>query len=494
MKRLFIILITVLLSVSLFAQQNTFKYEIRANGGLRVGSSVFPKIDSITLQAGKLRIMSGATLQKIAGHVLEADTAAMLSHYALKSDINILSTRVDSIVHVLADSINIETLLQIDFDTDTVASLSDVRSLAGSGGSVDSSLYVTVTRLTDSLDVMRVLINDLIAVVENLGVDLSAPSIDSVEIGNFADDILVIYFSEKMDIDSIPASSVFYLTEGTSEMGIASISFPSDTVMYAVLDSTAAYGSTYLLDYTRAHPYLQDSAGNALANFSNRAVTNYIAAPEAGPPSFLTSDGYTFTWVEAKATNLTLSGTQVTAINDKGPNNHDWTGQGTPGTQWDSANEELDFTNGSAAGLFVSSAPTTMPVTVYMVVRLADWADGHALFYFSLPNTRINQGGSTPEVLLFAGQYNLFEATDLNAYGIITATINGANSSIQWNDDTPVTGNAGTNTLDGTYYIGYDADNANMSIKEVIVRNTTESAQNITAVKAYLYSKYSITP
>ena len=41
--------------------------------------------------------------------------------------------RVDSIVDVLADSINIETLLQIDFDTDTVASLSDVRSLAGSG-------------------------------------------------------------------------------------------------------------------------------------------------------------------------------------------------------------------------------------------------------------------------------------------------------------------------------------------------------------------------
>lgn len=64
--------------------QNTFKYEVRANGGLRVGGSTFAEIDSITSQAGKLRIMSGAVLQTIAGHVLEADTATMLSKYARK--------------------------------------------------------------------------------------------------------------------------------------------------------------------------------------------------------------------------------------------------------------------------------------------------------------------------------------------------------------------------------------------------------------------------
>lgn len=52
---------------------------------------------------------------------------------AIQTQFNATKTRIDSIVTVLADTANIETLLQIDFDTDTVASLSDVRSLAGSG-------------------------------------------------------------------------------------------------------------------------------------------------------------------------------------------------------------------------------------------------------------------------------------------------------------------------------------------------------------------------
>lgn len=277
-------------------------------------------------------------------------------------------------------------------------------------------------------------------------------------------------------------------------MGIASIGFQNDSVLYAVLDSAGVYGSTYLLDYTRDHPYLQDSTGNALANFTDRSVSNNFEEPEAGPPAFLSSDTYTFTWLEADAANLTLNGTQITAINDIGPGNHDWVGQGAVGAQWDSGNQEIDFANNSGAGLYVSSAPTSVPVTVYMVVRMADWADGRALFYFSVPNARINQGGSSPEIILYAGQWNLFEGTDLATYGIITATINGANSSIQWNDDTAVTGNAGTNALDSTYYIGYDTDNANMSIKEVIVRSTNDSAQNREDIKTYLYSKYSITP
>jgi hypothetical protein len=76
---------------------------------------------------------------------------------------------------------------------------------------------------------------------------------------------------------------------------------------------------------------------------------------------------------------------------------------------------------------------------------------------------------------------------------VITATLNGATSSIQWNDNTAVTGNAGANGISGIY-LGYDADNANYSTKEVIIRNTSDSSQNKEDIKAYLYSKYSITP
>lgn len=95
-----------------------------------------------TLTATELGYSDGVTSSiqnQLNAKVNASDTAAMLAHYALLSeigtggDISTLKTRVDSLVDVLADSINIETLLQIDFDTDTLAKLSDVRSLAGSG-------------------------------------------------------------------------------------------------------------------------------------------------------------------------------------------------------------------------------------------------------------------------------------------------------------------------------------------------------------------------
>lgn len=95
-----------------------------------------------TLTATELGYVDGVTSSiqnQLNAKVNASDTAAMLAHYALLSeigtggDISILETRVDSIVDVLADSVNIEALLQIDFDSDTLAKLSDVRSLAGSG-------------------------------------------------------------------------------------------------------------------------------------------------------------------------------------------------------------------------------------------------------------------------------------------------------------------------------------------------------------------------
>lgn len=80
-----------------------------------------------TLTATELGYSDGVTSSiqnQINAKVNVIDTAAMLASYKRK---------LDSIVNVLKDSVNIETLLQIDFDTDTLAKLSDVRSLAGSG-------------------------------------------------------------------------------------------------------------------------------------------------------------------------------------------------------------------------------------------------------------------------------------------------------------------------------------------------------------------------
>jgi hypothetical protein len=80
---------------------------------------------------------------------------------AIQTQINATESRVDSIVTVLADTANIETLLQIDFDTDTVATKAYARlvggggrgyvSLADSSATAEPNSYATGNMLEDGL-------------------------------------------------------------------------------------------------------------------------------------------------------------------------------------------------------------------------------------------------------------------------------------------------------------------------------------------------------
>ena len=73
-------------------------------------------------------------------YVAVADTASMLTNYLLASEFAVLETRTDSIVDVLADTANLETVLQVDLDTDTLATKAYARSVIDSlilnGGSL----------------------------------------------------------------------------------------------------------------------------------------------------------------------------------------------------------------------------------------------------------------------------------------------------------------------------------------------------------------------
>lgn len=113
------------------------------------------------------------------------------------------------------------------------------------------------------------------------GLDLIAPTIDSIEVGRYNDSILVAFFHESdTHIDSIPPISAFNLTEGGTTVGLDTVLFSAtgDSLM-VVMDSLAEYGLTYLLDYTKAYKHVQDSSGNDLANFSDMAVSNYVSEP-----------------------------------------------------------------------------------------------------------------------------------------------------------------------------------------------------------------------
>lgn len=113
------------------------------------------------------------------------------------------------------------------------------------------------------------------------GLDLIAPTIDSIEIGRYNDSILVAFFHESdTHIDSIPPISAFNLTEGGVTVGLDTILFSATgDSMLVVMNSLAEYGLTYLFDYTKAYKHVQDSSGNDLANFSDMAVINYVSEP-----------------------------------------------------------------------------------------------------------------------------------------------------------------------------------------------------------------------
>lgn len=94
-------------------------------------SSYLLKTDTATMLSNYTR--NGELNSALAAKISASDTAAMLARYALLSeigsggDVSAIETRIDSIVSILADTANIEQILQIDLDNDTVAAKSWVR-------------------------------------------------------------------------------------------------------------------------------------------------------------------------------------------------------------------------------------------------------------------------------------------------------------------------------------------------------------------------------
>jgi len=79
-----------------------------------------------------------------------------------------------------------------------------------------------------------------------------------------------------INADSIPDPSAFGITENGNEFGIDAITISNDTI-YITGDSTAMYGATYLLSYTRpVSGALQDTIGNKTASWVNKPVTNNV--------------------------------------------------------------------------------------------------------------------------------------------------------------------------------------------------------------------------
>lgn len=171
----------------------------------------------------------------------------------------------------------------------TTEALSDsLSALSIEGALMDEDTTVTIAtvkQLTDSIAALRTYITNfelqfdqIYAALDELAAeDFTPPRFESAEIGDSANDLLIVVMDDAdINPDSIPMSTDFTLTENGNAFGIDTLLISNDSI-YITLDSTAMYGATYLLSYTRpVSGALQDTIGNKTASWVNKPVTNNV--------------------------------------------------------------------------------------------------------------------------------------------------------------------------------------------------------------------------
>lgn len=145
-----------------------------------------------------------------------------------------------------------------------------------------------------------------------------------------------------------------------------------------------------------------------------------------------------------------------------------------------------------------ASSSMDVPVTVYMVFRSVTYTNLDIIMGGATSNVVVfRQYDTAPSLSIYAG-VGLGDNDDLAVgdWGIATVIFNGANSSLQINSGTPLTGNTGAETVLNGITVGSGQDGtgnwSNIEVKEVITRvwNDSEAQQNL--IRAYLNDKYSI--
>jgi hypothetical protein len=330
MKRIYLIVSFLLVGLNLFAQ-NDFKYQVRAFGGLQVGGNYVTKsskvkIDSISSTAGDIKFYNGATilLPYNNGKVNVSDTANMLSHYALSSELGEAGLSETEVADQIHDTMDIRMPLKSNIvsptftgivitpalkvggsakvQIDSISSVaSDVKIYHGSDTLAPyipyayreqigemyvydtTYLYYKIDSLIAEVQIIKDDLATLIENINNLGLDIAPPRFLSAEIGDYADDTLVVVF-DTTDVhqDSIPSVEGFDFTANGTHVVLDTALISNDSLFLVLADPGTTSTTTYLLDYTSTNATqngkkrLQDSTLNKVNSWVNKPVTNNL--------------------------------------------------------------------------------------------------------------------------------------------------------------------------------------------------------------------------
>ena len=221
-----------------------------------------------------------------------------------------------------------------------------------------------------------------------------------------------------------------------------------------------------------------------------------------GPRTYLDviNDGNTKGWYIAEVGDLTKDGTDSVSVwaDHLGSGRNLLAADNTKAQPiW--ITDYLDF-NGAESTMKTGAYTFAQPVMIYMVLKQVTYTFSPPDYLFDgivAGKTRIYQYEITPAIVASAdtpsdGNSDLA----LDTWGILRALYNGASSKLQINTETAVTGNFGSDYAGG-FTIGSYGDtpatrNADIQVREIILRNKADAEADQTLILNYLNTKYSV--
>ena len=243
--------------------------------------------------------------------------------------------------------------------------------------------------------------------------------------------------------------------------------------------------------------FLLVSVDGQILRYSNYTAPTPPEEPASNAPSFLTSDGDTELWlIASEESTITKDGSNL--VNEW----RDYLGSARKVVNTDE--NSMYYPLWTAGGVsfdgsvqYLTGAFTlTQPETVYIVFTLETYATWRYIFDGITGDVGALLTETTNNVWnAYAGTVSSGKTLSLNTAYVAAITFNGASSVYQINDDTPITGNFGSSNMGGLTLgrtMGSAGTNADVVIKEVIVRSASDSETNRNAVVTYLINEYSI--
>lgn len=316
----------------------------------------------------------------------------------------------------------------------------------------------------------------------------TAPVFVSAVVENATPTKVTLTYDQTLDMGSVPATTDFTLDGKT--ISLVEVSGATVTLTVSV---TYDWGDVIAVSYTKGSNPIQGSVGGVDAdNLVSQSVTNNITYPVA-------LDDANHWWYDATdLATITKDGSNLVSV---------WAAKGGAKTGKDllqatETKQPLWVAPGTirfdGVDNFLKSAAFTwnQPEFIYILFKQITWAntdrifDGNynngGSFYQSVssPNLRFYAGGAA---LPAEGEPNLA----LNTWGIARVLFNGADSKFIIDNNTPVTGNPGTNKMGGFTLGKIGASEnyyGNIEVKDIVCVDIDDAA-NETEIYNWLVTR-----